>query len=70
MGGIVSPFAWAIGSRAVKQIDASGGHLGGRSQAQAGKILGIVGTVILIFWISIFAIVIIAAVATSGISTS
>jgi uncharacterized membrane protein YjgN (DUF898 family) len=45
--GLVAPFAWVMGSRVVKEIDASGGQLGGRSQAQAGRILGLVGTLLL-----------------------
>jgi uncharacterized membrane protein YphA (DoxX/SURF4 family) len=44
---LASPFAWVIGARAVREIDASGGTLGGRGQATAGKVLGIVGTVFL-----------------------
>ncbi|MDX6326855.1 MAG: hypothetical protein QOK15_3209 [Nocardioidaceae bacterium] len=45
---ILAPFAWAIGKKAVNEIDASGGRYGGRGQAQAGYILGIIGTVLLI----------------------
>ena len=44
---LASPFAWSIGKRTVAEIDASGGRLGGRGQAQAGYVLGIVGTVFL-----------------------
>ena len=44
---IVAPFALVIGRGAVKEIDASGGQLGGRGMAQAGFILGVIGTVIL-----------------------
>ena len=44
---VVSPFALVIGRRAMKEIDASQGSLGGRGMAQAGYILGIIGTVIL-----------------------
>jgi hypothetical protein len=44
---IASPFAWAMGKRTVAEIDASGGRLGGRGQAQTGYILGIVGTCLL-----------------------
>lgn len=43
----VAPFAWVTGARAVREIDASGGALGGRSEANTGKILGIVGSVFL-----------------------
>lgn len=42
--GVLSVPAWIIGQQAVKEIDASQGQLGGRSQAQAGYILGIIGT--------------------------
>jgi hypothetical protein len=44
---LVSPFAWAMGKRTLAEIDASGGRLGGRGQAQTGFVLGIVGTVLL-----------------------
>lgn len=46
--GVLAPFAWVVGGRAVREIDASGGALGGRSQANAGRILGIVGSVLLL----------------------
>lgn len=44
---VLSPFAWVIGRRTLAEIDASGGRLGGRGQAQAGYVLGIIGTVLL-----------------------
>ena len=47
--GVISPFAWRIGKRAVDEIDASRGQLGGRGSAQAGYVLGLVGTVLLGF---------------------
>jgi hypothetical protein len=45
---LVAPVAWVIGHKAVKEIDANPGAYGGRSEANAGKIMGIVGTVLLI----------------------
>jgi uncharacterized membrane protein YjgN (DUF898 family) len=45
--GLVAPFAWSMGSKTVREIDASGGRWGGRSEANAGKLCGIVGTVML-----------------------
>jgi hypothetical protein len=42
-----APFAWSIGGKAVKEIDASGGAYGGRGQAQAGYVMGIIGTILL-----------------------
>ena len=44
---VAAPFALVIGRRAMKEIDASQGSLGGRGMAQAGYILGIIGTVFL-----------------------
>lgn len=43
--GVLSIPAWVLGRQAVREIDASQGQLGGRSQAQAGFILGIIGTI-------------------------
>lgn len=45
--GVLAPFAWVIGGRAVADIDASHGTIGGRGAASAGRVLGIVGTVLL-----------------------
>ena len=45
---IVSPVAWVLGAKAVREIDASPGRYGGRDRAQAGKIMGIIGTVLLV----------------------
>ena len=45
---ILSPFAWAIGGKAVREIDANPGTYSGREQAFAGKVMGIIGTVLLI----------------------
>lgn len=61
---ILGPFAWMTGKKAVSEIDASGGRLGGRGKAQAGYILGIIATVILILWV----LFLILAAVTGGIS--
>lgn len=42
-----APFAWYIGGKAVKEIDADPQAYSGRSEASTGKILGIVGSVLL-----------------------
>lgn len=44
---LISPFAWATGSRAMKEIDANPGQYSGRGEAQAGYVMGIIGTVLL-----------------------
>jgi hypothetical protein len=65
---VLAPFAWSIGKSTVTEIDASGGALGGRGVAQAGYVLGIVGTVMLalaILWV----VVLIGGVALSVVPT-
>lgn len=46
---VVSPFVWVMGNRVVAEIDAGGGQLAGREEAHVGRLLGAVGTVMLIF---------------------
>ncbi|KQV74195.1 hypothetical protein ASC61_03755 [Aeromicrobium sp. Root344] len=46
--GLLAPIAWSIGGKAVKEIDANPGAYSGRGEANAGKILGIVGSCLLI----------------------
>lgn len=46
---VIAPFAWVMGRSTVAEIDASGGRWGGRGSANAGYVLGIVGTAILGF---------------------
>jgi len=46
--GIIGPFAWTMGNRVVREIDSSGGALGGRTEANVGRILGIVATVLIV----------------------
>ena len=43
----LGPFAWVMGNRVVREIDASRGMMGGRSSANAGRICGIIATVLL-----------------------
>jgi hypothetical protein len=42
----VAPFAWSRANRALAEIDASMGRLGGRGSARAARMLGIIGTVL------------------------
>lgn len=69
---VASPFAWVMGKRSVAEIDASGGRLGGRGQAQTGYILGIVGTcllglglVVLVFYF-VFVVLVLGGMAASS----
>ncbi len=44
---VLGPFAWSMGNKALREIDASEGHFGGRDTVNVGRILGIIGTIIL-----------------------
>ena len=46
--GVLGPFAWSMGNRALREIDASRGALAGRQTVSAGRILGIIATVLLV----------------------
>jgi hypothetical protein len=66
---VVAPFAWVKGARVKREIDESGGKLGGRSQAQIGYVLGIVGSVILALYAVgalFYVVIVIVAVSTSA----
>jgi hypothetical protein len=63
---LLGPFAWILGKRAVREIDASGGALGGRTQAQVGYIMGMVVTILVIIGVVVFGAIAIIAVVSSG----
>jgi hypothetical protein len=65
---ILGPVAFFVGNSSLTRIRASGGTLGGEGLAQAGRILGIIGTIFLVLGVIVFVIRIIFA-ASSG-STS
>lgn len=65
--GILAPFAWSIGRSSLREIDASGGALGGRGKAQAGYIMGIVGTILLVF--AVLGAIIVIAVSFSFVDS-
>ncbi|MEV6429955.1 DUF4190 domain-containing protein [Nocardia sp. NPDC051463] len=48
--GLLGPVAWALGKRALDQIEESGGAFGGRVQVMVGYVLGIIGTILMVCW--------------------
>lgn len=64
---VLAPVAWVMGNRVVNEIDAGMGQVGGRSSANAGRICGIVGTIMMIvaFVLVVGLFVLGAAVSTS-----
>jgi hypothetical protein len=64
---ILAPAAWIVGAKSVREIDASAGRYGGRDRAQAGKIMGIIGTVLLALGIlAIIAVVVLVIALGDG----
>jgi len=61
---LAGPFAWVIGAKARKEIDANPQMYGGRSQATAGMVLGIIATALLI--IGLIGIAVLVAIGLSG----
>ncbi|MEU6828483.1 DUF4190 domain-containing protein [Nocardia beijingensis] len=55
--GVLGPVAWALGRRALDQIEESGGAYGGRTQVMVGYILGVVGTVLMIIFAVLFLLI-------------
>ncbi|MCP2276342.1 DUF4190 domain-containing protein [Nocardia amikacinitolerans] len=67
---LCAPFAWVMGKRALDEIDASGGALGGRGNVKAGYVCGIVGTLIMLaYLVGIVAVIIISIVAANSSSS-
>jgi len=66
---LLGPFAWVMGRRVVKEIDASGGRLGGRGAATAGWICGLIATILILVSLLFFVFVIVVSVSTSTTSS-
>src|SRR5919109_535991 len=54
--GVVAPFAWSFGKTSLDNIRASPGRYAGEGMAQAGYILGIIGTCLLILAVIFFVV--------------
>jgi hypothetical protein len=65
---VMAPFAWVTGGRVVKAIDAEPGRWSGREQAQAGRIMGMIGTAILVL-IVLAVVALVALFVVAGVST-
>jgi hypothetical protein len=48
---LVAPVAWLSARRAVRAIDSSAGSYAGRERAEAARLLGLGGTVLLGLWV-------------------
>lgn len=65
----LAPFALITGRKSMQEIDASGGRYGGRGQAQAGFIMGIIGSALLVLGVLYF-IFMIAVMGVDGVTST
>lgn len=63
---VLAPFAWAMGAKSVREIDEQPGRYAGRDKAQAGKWMGIIGTVLLVLGVLLLALVLVVGVSISN----
>ena len=63
---VLGPVAWFMGNRALKEIRASGAHPGNEQLIVVGRILGIVGTALLVLGVLGFLLFVILAVAAGA----
>jgi hypothetical protein len=68
--GLCGPFAWVMGNRVVREIDASQGRWGGRGEANVGRILGIVASALLILSLVVVVIFVFGVVISTSTTTS
>lgn len=61
---LASPFAWWIGVKTRREIDAQPG-VGGRGQATAGMVTGIIGTVLLALSLALLVLIVVLALTGS-----
>ncbi|MGI5222553.1 DUF4190 domain-containing protein [Nocardia sp. CA-290969] len=59
---VTGPFAWVMGKKALNEIDASGGTIGGRSNVMIGYVLGIITSVLLIIYLVLVVLFIVIAI--------
>jgi hypothetical protein len=63
---LAAPVAWWLGAVAKRDIDASQGRIGGRGSAQAGFVMGLIGSVLLILGVVALIVFIVIGTATES----
>ncbi len=67
---VLGPFAWSMGNKAMREIDASQGQLGGRDTVNVGRILGMVATALLVLGILVLLFFVVLGIGLASTSTS
>ena len=68
--GVLAPFAWSIGNREVQAIDAGRRPPQNRGTAQAGKILGLIGTILLIIAVAVLVLVAVLLITSAAVTST
>lgn len=69
---ILGPFAWYMGNKALKEIDANPAAYSDRNNVNIGKILGMIGSILLIIGVValiVYIIFIVVVIAAAGASS-
>lgn len=67
-GIVLGPLAFFLGQSALRRIRASGGTVGGAGMAEAGRILGIISTVLWVLGAFVFASLLVVGTATRSVT--
>ncbi|MET7459515.1 DUF4190 domain-containing protein [Nonomuraea sp. NPDC005501] len=63
--GLLGPFAWVMGNKALREIDGSGYYFENRGMVQAGRICGIVSTCL---WLALIAFYVVIFLVAGGLA--
>ncbi|MFG1706186.1 DUF4190 domain-containing protein [Nonomuraea sp. M3C6] len=66
----IGPFAWSMGTRALREIDESGYYYDNRGSVQAGRICGIISSVLLILTVGFLVLAFGIALISGGFSST
>ncbi|MGZ5372713.1 MAG: DUF4190 domain-containing protein [Aeromicrobium sp.] len=67
---LISPFAWYIGAKVRREMAAEPGRWSGKGEAQAGFVMGIIGTVLIALMIALLAVIALVATVFTGTPTT
>lgn len=66
--GLLGPVAWIMGNKAIKEIDANPSAYSNRGNVQAGRIIGIIASCLLILGVVVYGFILVAVFAGSASS--
>ncbi|MGW0804474.1 DUF4190 domain-containing protein [Nonomuraea sp. NPDC002799] len=67
--GFLGPFAWVMGNKALSEIDESGYAYDNRGMVQAGRICGMISSILMILGVGFFVLMIGLGIVTGGFSS-